>query len=253
MGWQNLQEEFVRSLKQPDLPVPDEIGKTLGEPSRKRFNVYRNNSAVGISEALMAGFPVVAQLVGEEFFKAMASVYMQSNLPASPVMMRFGDNFPEFIANFEPAQSVPYLADIARLEWAWTGAYHAADADPIGIEALGQIDPEMLHEVKFSLHPSLHLMKSEWPVFSIWSAHQQENTSDIMERLEFKPEQGLIVRPHLDVEVMVLMDLAYGFIYHISRGKNLGNAFSQLGTENPDDLSGCLQLLFNSGSIISVQ
>ncbi len=253
MNWQDLQAEFIQSLTNPDLSVPEQIGKTAGEPSLKRFNVYRNNSAVSISEALASGFPVVARLVGEEFFKAMASVYMQTNLPTSPLLVNFGENFPEFIKGFEPAQSVPYLADMASVEWAWTQAYNAADATSIDIDQMGLITPEKMFEAKFLLHPSIKLIKSKWPVLSIWSAHQQENTSELLDIIEDAPEQGIIIRPDLEVNVVAILEQVYVFINSIAQGGTLGEAFGQLGTEDPEDLTGCLQLLFNSGSVVDIQ
>lgn len=251
-GWNDLQTEFIRSLKQPDLPVPDTIGKTDNQPSVKRFNVYRNNSAVAIAEALQASFPVVSQLVGDEFFSGMASIYMQTDLPKTPVMMLYGRNFPEFIAAFEPAQSIPYLADMATLEWYWTQAYNAADEHPVGLEKLAEIPQEEMSEIHLTLHPSFYPIKSEWPILSIWSAHNEENTSEILEQLELKPEQGFLVRPEFEVNV-IATDLAFhNFIENLASGKTLGDAIEQLPPEHLEDLSGYLQLLFNSGAVIGL-
>ncbi len=253
MQWNDLQTDFIKSLKQPDLPVPDNIGKTNNQPSVKRFNVYRNNSAVAIAESLQAGFPVVSQLVGDEFFSGMASVYMQTDLPKTPVMLKYGENFPEFIANFEPARSIPYLADIAKLEWYWTQSYNAADANPIGIEKLAEIPQDQISDVTLQFHPSFNLIKSEFPVLSIWSAHNEENTSEILENLDFTPEQGFIVRPEFEVNVIITDITLYNFMENISSGKTLGEAIELLPPEHLEDLSGYLQYIFNSGTIINLE
>ena len=119
MVWDKQQAQFAKSLLDPAKGVPDFVSRTQGEPSNKRFNVYRNNVMVSLTEALLDSYPVVAQLVGEEFANAMARVFAGDNLPTSPVLLEYGAGYGDFIAGFEPAQSLPYLADIARLEGAW--------------------------------------------------------------------------------------------------------------------------------------
>lgn len=253
MQWYDLQTDFIKSLKQPDMPVPENIGKTNNKPSVKRFNVYRNNSAVAISEALQAGFPVVSQLVGDEFFNGMASVYMQTNLPETPVMINYGENFPDFVADFEPAKPIPYLGDIARLEWYWTKAYNAADVISVGIEKLAEIPQDQMSDIKLKLHPSLQIIKSEWPVLSIWSAHNEQNTGEILANLETTPEQGFIVRPEFEVNLIATDDTVWQFISNICDSFTLGDAIEQLPPDCLEDLGGYLQLLFNSGAVIGLE
>ena len=63
---------------------------------------------------------MVRLLVGEEFFRAMAQIHVRAHRPRSPLMFEYGDELPDFIAGFPPAADVPYLADVARLEIAWS-------------------------------------------------------------------------------------------------------------------------------------
>ncbi|MDP1007294.1 HvfC/BufC N-terminal domain-containing protein, partial [Klebsiella pneumoniae] len=81
--------------------------------------------------ALATAYPVTLQLVGDEFFHAMASIFVQAHPPTSPLISQYGSTFAQFIQGFEPAASVPYLADIARLERLRVCAYHAADCTPL--------------------------------------------------------------------------------------------------------------------------
>ena len=139
MPWHDVQREFADRLYRPDAPAPSAIAPTRAGQSLKRFNVYRNNSAQSVAEALGAAYPVVRRLVGDAFFMAMARVFIGQNVPKSPVMLTYGTNFPEFITGFAPAVSVPYLADVARFEQAWLSAYHAEDREPVGIDQLERI------------------------------------------------------------------------------------------------------------------
>ena len=114
---------------------------------RKRFGVYRNNVIAGLVSSLAARFPVVGRLVGDEFFGAMARCYVIDQPPRSPVLLLYGDTFPEFIENFVPAGSIEYLADVARLEFAKGRAYHATDASPLHRKIMAALRADRLNEI----------------------------------------------------------------------------------------------------------
>ena len=247
MQWRDLQTEFSSALRNHELNVPETIRRTNGNPSVKRFNVYRNNTKVSLTDAICDSFPVVMQLVGEEFFRAMARVYVENNLPQTPLLIYYGGDFPDFIDGFEPAKGLPFLSDVARVEWAWTMAYHAADKDPVGPDALQAFPAERLGDAKFVLHPSTHLLQSEFPVMSIWSAHNQDNTSELMSQISQEGEQAVIVRPDMSVNVTLLSASAYAFFKAVSDGKTLNEAVELI--DDPDELGGYLQLLFNCGCV----
>ena len=119
------QNEFAMALVDRSRPVPEETTSWTAPRPLKRFNVYRGNVAGALGEALAVRYPVVRRLVGAEFFQAMAREYGLANPPHSPVLIHYGADFADFIAGFEPAKSVPYLSDVARLDSAHWEAYHA--------------------------------------------------------------------------------------------------------------------------------
>src|SRR5258707_7834403 len=131
---------FADALLNADQPIPCGITAHNAAIPARRFAVYRNNVVVGLGKALKSRFPVVEKIVGEEFFAAMARVFVKEQPPRSPLLATYGDVFPAFIAAFEPARELPYLSDVARLGAARTRAYHAADAMPVGAEPFGQLD-----------------------------------------------------------------------------------------------------------------
>ena len=112
----DLLTAFGAALRGGPLPP----GVTARDPSQaeRRFAVYRNNVAVGLTEALRAGFPVVEKLVGATFFAAMVGIFLRNNPPQSRIMMLYGDRLPQFVADFPPLAAYPYLADVARIELA---------------------------------------------------------------------------------------------------------------------------------------
>ncbi len=122
------QASFATALLDAGKPVPEGVTSHTADRPARRFAVYRNNVVAGLVKALGTRFPALSRIVGEEFFNAMARVFVIAHPPRSPLLMTYGDDFPDFIADFEPAAELPYLADVARLEAARTRAYHAADA-----------------------------------------------------------------------------------------------------------------------------
>ena len=166
--------------------------------------MYRNNVQSSLINALAYSHPVVVQLVGEEFFHAMARIYLLDNAPQSTLIKDYGNNFAGFIDGFEPASSVPYLADVARLERLRTTAYHAADVQSLSHEQIGAAlaDPHILSELTVGLHPSLNLLTSAFAVVSIWAAHQHDAT---LAGIDLHREQhALILRNGLDVELSLI-------------------------------------------------
>ena len=115
---------------------PAEIARLVAQPG---FAVYRNTVMKGCIDALQANYPAVSRLVGEEWFRAAAAIYARANLPRQPTLLDYGAGFAEFLAAFEPAAELPYLAGVARLDRFWTEAHVARDEVPVAAAARGRI------------------------------------------------------------------------------------------------------------------
>jgi hypothetical protein len=201
--------------------MPGGVTSARGEYDAARFAVYRNNVFVGLTKALEKRFPVTARLVGAEFFAGMARAYADIEKPASPLMFDYGDGFPDFIAGFAPAGGVAYLADVARIEAAWTRAYHAEDGAAMTAAELAGIAPEALGATRLSRHPAAELVTSVHPVGSIWAAHQTEKVEPVS---EWRGEAVLVVRPGMDVAVHVLPARDVVFAGAVLAGETLAAA-----------------------------
>ena len=125
------QQEFIKAALTPDAPIPAGMVTPMGTPAKRRFDVYRNNIIVGLKEAIAASYPAVKSLVGDAFFDAMAGDYVRAHPPKTPILPLYGADFAAFIDNFAPASRLPYLGDVARLEYALRQSYHAADTRPV--------------------------------------------------------------------------------------------------------------------------
>ena len=213
---------FARALVDPSRPAPAATRRRDGRPVERRFAVYRNNVAVALIGALEARYPVVRRLVGDDFFRAMAGAYVAAEKPRSPTLIHYGDGFPDFVAGFPPAAAIAYLADVARLENAWVEAYHAAEADALGLEPLAAIAPGALEGLRFRPHPAARLLSLAHPAASIWAASQGDGEPRPPE--VWSAEQALVTRPDADVLVRVLPPGGFAFAAALFSGASLGEA-----------------------------
>ena len=232
MPFEATLEAFTQALRDPASPPPPETLGREGRPDARRFAVYRNNVAVGLIAAIEARYPIARRLVGDEFFRATARAYIAGEKPRSAVLIHYGATFPDFIARFEPAREIPYLADVARLENAWVEAYHSWDAPPMTLAALAEIDPAQFDALRFSAHPAARLLRFAHPAASIWAAHQ--GPGDPRPPGDWRAEDALVARPEADVTVRVLPPGGWAFASALFAGAPLREAAEAGGGEDFD-------------------
>ncbi|MBC58633.1 MAG: DUF2063 domain-containing protein [Confluentimicrobium sp.] len=244
------QHDFTTALLNPAAPVPHGLTGPAGRPAGKRFDVYRNNVAVSLTEALKTAFPVLRALVGDAFFEAMAGVFLRDNPPESPLMMHYGAQMPGFLAGFAPVRHLAYLPDIARLELALRESYHAKDATPVAPEVLMALPPDRLMQARLRLAPALRLLHAPFPVASIWLAHRQADAP----KPAMRPEAALITRPGFDPVVSALPPGGGAFVAGLLSGQPLATALAMAEAETPDfDLTETLGLLISGQAIIAIE
>lgn len=243
---------FARALLDADADVPASLVGRRGASASRRFAVYRNNVYASLIDVLAKRFPASARLVGDEFFRAMARVYVERKPPGSPVLLYYGADFADFVSSFPPASPVPYLADVVRLEWAWHTAYHAKDAVPVSLSALAEVG-ESAERAKLNLHPSTRLLRSPYPIITIWQLAVREG-DDAPIQLPADGEDALVVRPLAEVEVRHLPAGGGAFVEALLAGATLSEAARNSFRETPSfDLKMNLAGLISSGAIIGVE
>lgn len=241
-----IQKRFALAVLDHGRNPPKELCDGSG-----RFGVYRNNVQETLTRALATRFPVCRQLVGEVFFRGMARVFVELSPPRSPVLMTYGDELPVFLELFPPARTVPYLADVVRLEIARSQAYHAAEAEPLSAADLGAVSPRIWNRAKLRLHPSLRLVASLYPIVSIWAAHTDK--AALPELSASKPEDALVARPGAMVEISRLPRGGAAFVEDLLRHGCLQSAMRASAAKRPGlDLVRCLTVLMDARVILGV-
>ncbi len=225
--------ETVLKGVRADTALPQTLSATItpnGLDPRQRLQIHANTVRILLAESLASSFPVCAALVGEQFFEAMAIRFVEQHPPHSAALFEYGGELPGFIDRFEPAKTVPYLGDVARLEWAWAESFHAADEKPADAQTLTQADPEALSQSQWKPIASARLMRSPWPVDQIWEAHQPGASFSLAEiKLDTEPVFIIIARPHLEVEVMRVGEIAAHLFERLAAGEQLGVVMEAMG------------------------
>lgn len=181
------------------LPAPDFIRCPPGERPERRFSVYRNNVVASLIGALEAKYPAVAAIVGDEFFRAAARLFIAAHPPRGPVMAQFGGAFADFLAAFPPASGLPYLADVARLEALVLEAFHAADAAPLTVQHLPALASGTL---ALRRHPAAFVLRAQWPALTLWRMNTGRAALGAVD--DWSGEDVLVARPGLEVAAVLL-------------------------------------------------
>ena len=245
------QTAFAEALLDRTKPVPPTLRSWTGSEPRMRYGIYRNNVATGLARALAVRFPVTEKIVGEDFFTAMARDFVLCSPPISPVLLHYGEAFPEFVASFPPAAGLPYLADIVRLENAQVRAYHARDATPIDPQALARIAPDRVGGLRVVFHPAVSVVVSSYPIVTIWAMNCGVRTLGPI--ADWRAENAFVTRPELTVLTREISSGSACFLQHLISGRRLGEAYEAMAeADHGFDLGRNLAELMGSGAVIDI-
>jgi len=243
------QDMFTAALLDAGLPAPEGLQDAQGSPAGRRFSVYRNNVAVSLTEALHTAFPATARLLGKENMDRLAGVFLRANPPSSPLLMFYGEGFPEFLAGIDQLAKMPWLPDVARLELAQRQSYHAADAEPVAPETLAALPPEELMQRGVTLAPALRVVRSDWPLHQIWRLGTEEGAPQPTVR----QQDVLITRPEFDPVLQPLPAGGAAWISALQQGAGIGDACETTLKTVPDfDPGATLTLLIQGQAITSL-
>lgn len=245
----DLQQQFAAAVLD-DAPAVITYLRDGAFPAERHLQVYRNNTFANLTEALGAIYPVVHRLVGDEFFGFITNRFIPLHPPRSGNLHDFGGELAEFLARFEPAQSLPYLPDVARLEWAWHESFHAGDAMAFDLSSLSGVAPERYGSLVFALQPSARLVASPYPILRIWEVNQPDFAGDQTVNLDQGTDRLLVVRRGLRVEIEAIPAGDYALLAAFQESKPLGVAHDAAVAAEPTfDLMQTLQRHLQSETI----
>jgi hypothetical protein len=209
-----LQRRFHALLLQEDaaldaLIAAEEIGSAHG------LHVHRNNVRLLLIETLRSNFPATCRMVGGEFFSAAAAEFIRAHPPRQPRLAEYGASLPAFLAGFAPAAGLPWLADLARLEWAMLECQEAENAPTLASSTLAGLPAERIPQMRFVAHPACRVLASPWPVdrirsFALEAGPLPELAGDPVRLLIRRTESGTALRRLAQGEFRLLRRLMAG-------------------------------------------
>lgn len=246
----DIQRSFTAGLLGLPVEFPFSLRASTAARAESGLAVYRNNVIAGLIKVVSARFPVVRRLVGEEFFAASVRQFIATEPPRSPLLIEYGNRFPQFLRTLGRDACIDYVADIAELEVARGKAYHAADVDPLLPNAFTALPAERIADLRLSFHPSVVLIQSRFPIVSVWQASQEVNDTALR---YWRAEAALIARPLLDVEVWRLPAGGFQFLTALSRGSTMAQSAEAAMNDAPGfDLAVSLSLLLDAKIAIAI-
>lgn len=247
-----LQASFAAGILGESLDAISAIAAGRFAPDQ-HLQIYRNNVFESLTGALKAIYPVIERLVGEGFFRFAADHYIRQHPPHSGNLHDFGFYYADFLAGFTPAAGLPYLPDVARLEWAWHEAFHAEDAAPFDAQRLAKVPAEQQGNLRFVLNPSARFLDSVYPVLSIWKANQDQAPEEIID-LTQGGAPLMVIRRSLRVEIEILTPGEYALLHALLQGTNLEAACdAAFAVESAFDLTTVLQRGVQGGTFAALR
>ena len=237
-----MQHAFAASLR-------DDSAACAVRPATN-LSIYRNNSELSFRSALESGFPVLRRRVGEDYFRQLSSHYRARFPSRSGDLHWVGRHFAEFLLEHLHASEYAWLSDLARLEWSREHASVTRVDLPVTADILGRFDPAQLERLVFTLQPSLSLLASDFPVFTIWRANQIDNAPPVDQSLA--GECGM-VRARIDcLEVRPLDARLFSYLSALAAGAPLADAIAAAGLDQAG-LVNALGFVFNEGLVCAVR
>lgn len=217
------------------------------------LQIYHNNFFISLTECLQNIYPTILKLVGKEFFAATANIYIKQYPPTSGDIHKFGNHFSDFLVNFPAALSLPYLAEVALLEWAYHEAFHEEDSKSFDLTKLQNLSEEKYSEIHFKLHPSARLLAFNYPIMRIWNMCHNKHHQDETINLEEGGENALIIRCHLEITFIHLSSGEFTLLSAINNGLTFGQSCDlALQTEPSLDINSFLQKHLLCGTIVDI-
>jgi hypothetical protein len=199
----------------------------LGAGGPPGLAVYRANAFGNWAAALAGAYPVVRRIVGAEFFDALARDYARAHPSTSGDLHEYGAQLAAFLESYAAALDLPYLPDVARMEWLAHRAYYAADAAAF----------DFSRPTEARLAPACSLLRSDWPLAQIWEAHQEGGDPASVE-LGAGPDRILVHRPRWRAEVRSLSAGDHVFLERLRDGAALGAALQAAASADAAFLPG---------------
>lgn len=240
-----FQDDFMHALLATDDAAPPALATLTAQPA---FAVYRNTVMKGCIDALQANYPAVTRLVGEEWMRTAAAVYARDALPVLPMLLHYGANFADFLAQFEPAAALPYLPGVARLDRFWTEIHVERDEPVLDSTGIAMLASGNFFRARLQPHAATRwAWFDDAPIYTIWSRNRADIYAEA--ELDWRPEGALLTRPRDAVQWVALDRAGCAFLDACAAGDTITDAVqTALAVQGNADLARLMTTLLGAGA-----
>lgn len=229
-----LQKEFIAAIQRKSHEDKTFFSHIRPQQlsAANHLAIYRNSVIGTLQKTLQEIYPVCYKLVGHNFFIFLATEFINIHSSQSPNLAHYGETLATFIEQFTPANSLPYLADVARLEWAYHVAFSAEQPLPVDWQKLSELPKNQEEQIIFTLPPQSTLLQSSYPLDIIWSENQENG--DFNNTIHLTPNQHyyfFIWQKNLMIHIDCLTNEQYQALYWVNHGLSLGKICARIESD----------------------
>ena len=199
-------------------------------PENAALQIYHNAGRIIRVKALQQVFPLCEKIVGPDYFAQLAGVFIEKNSSSHNAVNQQGELFSAFIATQPVQQQVPYLSDLAQLEWLWHETLHDHS------NAVHEIEKNLKSNDPLRLMPYARLLTSNYPLIEIWHMCQDDYHGDFTLQ-GAKKSTVLIVQINDEMRLLPLSPIEHNVVTvltHTISCVNLQNKYKTVYNENLD-------------------
>jgi hypothetical protein len=229
-----LQQRFIGGVLAREGADIAPLVSMSGPAPAVSLGIYRGNARHNFREALAAGFPVLAGLLGEQEFSQLCWSYQRSCPSPSGDLFHVGARLPAFLVARLDGTPRWHLAEVARLEWLIQECMAAPDDDArFDLDSLAAVPPSAHGALRFRVRCDVRLLTSTAPVFDYWRNHHAGASADMAPTGAAVPAQVLVRRADAGAELQRLSAADHRWLDLLTRGSTLGDALDAAAMEDP--------------------
>lgn len=228
----DMQARFSDGVYRQDGSLLPQI-RINGMEASARFNLYRTSVRGILTEGLRGVYPVIDRLVGGGFFDHLADQYINLHPSLRGDLHQYGGHLAEFLETFKAAEGLPYIADVAGLEWAIHQVFHGANESPLDLARLAEVPADQQEDLGFELQSAVRLITSEWPIHRIWQVNQADADDQQLE-LVASSHWLVVFRQGLEVQIASIQAEDFLFLQQLRQRDRLATVCEAVIHMNPD-------------------
>ena len=209
------QQGFARALL---TNKPSVLFKPTPQGESAILSVYHNGYSSRLLQALKENYPVLASILGDDDFTALATKFLHDSPSRTPSIRWFGSVLADFLLKQPQALPHPALYDLVRMEWAISTSFDAPNAEPFAVAKVLTVNPNEWPTLRFRTHPTLHLLEMNWKVEPLWTL-LTENKQTEVEVPEKHRHHLLIWRVQYTVQWRLVQQIEAQLLEAVADGK----------------------------------